>query len=1224
MWKQNKRYLTYILLFILTYTILIVGDKFIIKNDVKLEGEAIQRIQNKLASNELKFEQIVNDTQLFSIKQILQFDSDIKKKLDNDQMYLLVYYGDSLCYWSDNHISVDSCLGDLKPGNSIIRTRNGYFQLYKKAGYYNYLCLYQIKSEYNIQNKHISNQLNNDFNIDADVNISLVTKENYEKIYDKKGNYLFSISINNTKLNYPLYFKCIEILLIIFLISLIELSLKYAIQNKKGEFLLVCFFSYIIFFRLIPISIQSPQLLYELGIFNPLYYANNNLFSSLGDYILNILVCSRTLYLSLKYINQHQIITKRYKSIFNIIFFFIKICVLSIVTKGIISLIIDSSISIDISKHSLNQYSIILLCTIAFTSILYFLFADLLNILKNNRILIVNNPLISLLYLIIGFGLLIFVFKWSYIYALCLLTLIVFYDWLFHSKKFNKSQKNSFIIPVIAAFLTGLIIYDNNIHKENEIKKLFAQSLIDNSDYRIEQILPEIDKKINNDVKLNEFLWSKEVIQKYLKNRYFSGYMSKYDVNVYLTNNHIESLNQSIDTLYHAQSFKIDKTNFVKTNVSSPIMGYLGKYTRDSVNIYVVLQPKNYDTENGLYEILSEINYSKENENEFYSWASYKQGKLFNSHGVFNYPIYLTQIENKVKENENTHIDEWTHVLYKEKNGLSVLISKESDSWSKPISYIGFSITFFILFFLVLILINLSIIYLKYLYQRISNHQKFDSIYSQELKNNYITGGLNLSLISVRIQLTIGAVIVITLLVTIFVNQTNITKIYNKNQIEKLNIKLKDVKLETEKYIKIKDGFIQTEQLEEQINPIIEIYHTDINIFDAAGSLIYSSQPRIFESGIMSSKINENTIKSIYINGSSHLIQNEHLGKLEYLSAYTPLVVNDRFIGYLNIPYFAKQAELTEAIKTNLISLITPYTFIFIVIGILSWLITSSFVRRLNVIREKISTTVLGKKNTKINWHTPDEIGDLVNQYNIMVDTLAQSADTLAQNERNEAWREMAKQIAHEIKNPLTPMKLNLQQLQKAYQDNHPKKEEIMAKVSRVLVEQIDALANLATEFSNFAKMPESKREIINVCALLDDIKTLFDSDENINIKYIKNTEDIYIFADADEIKRVFTNLIKNAIQAIPEDRKGIIEISSLTNKNLNLAEITVKDNGDGIPKELEDKIFVPNFSTKNSGMGLGLAMVKKIIENNGGAIRYESKLNTGTIFYIELPLTQS
>jgi nitrogen fixation/metabolism regulation signal transduction histidine kinase len=240
-----------------------------------------------------------------------------------------------------------------------------------------------------------------------------------------------------------------------------------------------------------------------------------------------------------------------------------------------------------------------------------------------------------------------------------------------------------------------------------------------------------------------------------------------------------------------------------------------------------------------------------------------------------------------------------------------------------------------------------------------------------------------------------------------------------------------------------------------------------------------------------------------------------------------------------------------------------------------------------------------------------------------MVDTLAQSADTLAQNERNEAWREMAKQIAHEIKNPLTPMKLNLQQLQKAYQDNHPKKEEIMAKVSRVLVEQIDALATLATEFSNFAKMPESKREVINVCELLDDIKTLFGSDENTSIVYIKNSEDIYINADADEIKRVFTNLIKNAIQAIPENKNGLIEIASSANKNQHMALITVKDNGDGIPKELEDKIFVPNFSTKNSGMGLGLAMVKKIIENNGGSIRYESKVNEGTIFYIELPLSQ-
>ncbi|MBI3234245.1 MAG: HAMP domain-containing histidine kinase, partial [Bacteroidetes bacterium] len=914
-----------------------------------------------------------------------------------------------------------------------------------------------------------------------------------------------------------------------------------SIRDRRFNYLAIGSLVYIVCIRIIPIYFHIPKFLFEFNLFNPVNYANNNLFASLGDYILNILVVARVLYLIIIYIKTNKIVFNPIKTSIPILFFFLKVLVLTFILKGIVSLIIDSSISVDINKHNLNSLSVVLLGTIALTVYTYILFADLVNMYIYKSTVYANNKLVLLCCMAVQFCLLYFVIHISWIYALCIIVFVLIHDWIFYSKSLSNSQKKSFVIPVICAILVGLVIYDNNTHKENELKKLMAESLMNSTDFRIEQILPEIDKKIGNDVKISEFLWSKELLQKYLKSRYFSGYMNRYDLNIYISDSTQNVLLSTIDTIYNRQSYKIAKTNFVKTNISLPIIGYIGKYEVGGRYIYIAIQKKNFEVENVLYEILSEVNYTKESENEFYSWAIYKHGKLFNSHGLFNYPIYIDAIKGNLVENENIKLLGWIHTLFNEKSDLNIILSKESDSVSKPVSYIGFFITFFILFFLGIMFLELS-------------------------------------------------------------------------------IKLREVKSEVEKIIQVREGYVQLESLNELVNPISEIYQTDLNIFDGAGNLIYSSQPRIFESGIMSSKINENSIRNFYILGMSQLIQNEHLGKLEYLSAYTPLMVDNKLIGYLNLPYFTKQAELSEAIKTNLISLITPYTFIFILIGILSWFITSSFVRRLNFIREKISNTVLGKKNPKIKWHSKDEIGDLVKQYNVMVDKLAKSAETLAKNERNEAWREMAKQIAHEIKNPLTPMKLNLQLLQRANNDNHPNKDEIMSKVNRVLIEQIDALANLATEFSNFAKMPESKNEIINICSIIDDMATLFISDEKVTINYNSSKEEYYIKADSQEIKRVLTNLIKNAIQAIPEDRDGVIDIAvnAIEDKML---QITIKDNGQGIEDELKDKIFVPNFSTKNSGMGLGLAMVKKIIEQNNGEIRFESVIDEGTTFYITLPL---
>jgi len=235
-----------------------------------------------------------------------------------------------------------------------------------------------------------------------------------------------------------------------------------------------------------------------------------------------------------------------------------------------------------------------------------------------------------------------------------------------------------------------------------------------------------------------------------------------------------------------------------------------------------------------------------------------------------------------------------------------------------------------------------------------------------------------------------------------------------------------------------------------------------------------------------------------------------------------------------------------------------------------------------------------------------------------MVLELEESASQMAQSEREGAWREMAKQVAHEIKNPLTPMKLSIQHLQRAYQGGPSEKLDVLfTKTSKLLIDQINSLSNMASEFSNFAQMPVGEKTNFDLSQVLINSIDLFKRSENTDI--ISEIEDnITITGDPEQIQRVFNNLIKNAIQAIPDQRKGRITID-LKSKN-QTAFIEIKDNGKGIPPELSKKVFVPNFSTKNSGMGLGLAISKKIVENAGGSIYFESNPNIGTTFFVNLP----
>jgi two-component system nitrogen regulation sensor histidine kinase NtrY len=227
--------------------------------------------------------------------------------------------------------------------------------------------------------------------------------------------------------------------------------------------------------------------------------------------------------------------------------------------------------------------------------------------------------------------------------------------------------------------------------------------------------------------------------------------------------------------------------------------------------------------------------------------------------------------------------------------------------------------------------------------------------------------------------------------------------------------------------------------------------------------------------------------------------------------------------------------------------------------------------------------------------------------------------EILSRSERESAWREMAKQIAHEINNPLTPMKLSVQHLQRSWHDNRENFDEYLEKVSRTLIEQIDNLSFIASEFSYFAKMPKAFNEEINIVDKVRNTLTLFSNTENVDFVFEHESEEIQVFADKEQLSRVFINLIKNAIQSIPDTRQGKVSISLILNGQM--VRVSITDNGKGIPEELQGKLFTPSFTTKSSGMGLGLSIVKSIIESFGGNISFKTKVNHGTTFVFELPV---
>jgi nitrogen fixation/metabolism regulation signal transduction histidine kinase len=399
-------------------------------------------------------------------------------------------------------------------------------------------------------------------------------------------------------------------------------------------------------------------------------------------------------------------------------------------------------------------------------------------------------------------------------------------------------------------------------------------------------------------------------------------------------------------------------------------------------------------------------------------------------------------------------------------------------------------------------------------------------------------------------------------------------------------------------------------------------YNTDINLYDARGKLLISSNDKIYEQDILGNLMNPEAYRQLN-NGSSGFVVDEQIGDLTYISAYYTILDNDLNIkGYLNLPYFSNRKDLYREISNYAVTIINLFALVFALAALVAYIMARRITGPLNLIRQQMGLVKIGLPNSPIEWQHNDEIGLLISQYNKMILELEESTARLAEGERQGAWKEMAKQVAHEIKNPLTPMKLSLQHLQYAIQRKDDQLEDKIKKTTELLITQIDSLSAMAEEFSSFAKMPEPKMEKTDLANVLDSVIHLFDKEQNMVFDYVALPADTFVLADQHQLGRVFTNILKNAVQAIPEDRKGLIRIRAQAEGGRVI--ITFEDNGAGIPEALRKQIFSPNFSTKNSGMGLGLAISKRIVELFGGVINFQSIEGKGTTFEVKLPLMEN
>lgn len=402
----------------------------------------------------------------------------------------------------------------------------------------------------------------------------------------------------------------------------------------------------------------------------------------------------------------------------------------------------------------------------------------------------------------------------------------------------------------------------------------------------------------------------------------------------------------------------------------------------------------------------------------------------------------------------------------------------------------------------------------------------------------------------------------------------------------------------------------------DKIYEVADNLNVEFNIYDLGGTLVKSSRPS-FKKDTLATCISSDVLSQLLNSvDKRHVEKNEKLGS-DYQSSYTIFTdFNSKPLGILNVPYFEDDSFNDEELKEFLVRLGYAYFVMLLVAIAFAYFVSKYITRSLKTISDKMNETRLEKRNKKIELgRASQEVSVLVESYNSMIDDLEESAVKLATSEREQAWREMAKQVAHEIKNPLTPMRLSIQSFERKFDPKDDNAEQKLQEFSKTMIQQIDTLSSIASAFSNFAKMPTSKNEMLNVVEVTNLSLEIFTEDY---IHFSPKTNEIIAKFDRTQLIRTVTNLVKNAIQAVSEVEIPKINIDVFEENNQ--VNITVSDNGYGISEENKSKVFEPKFTTKSSGMGLGLAMVKNIVETYNGSITFTSQKNEGTTFKVSFP----
>ena len=764
-----------------------------------------------------------------------------------------------------------------------------------------------------------------------------------------------------------------------------------------------------------------------------------------------------------------------------------------------------------------------------------------------------------------------------------------------------------FFISINSAYSVGLFSRNEKIGTQFR----FARDFLINRDNFAEYLLQELSHRISGDAFIQSRIATpflgKDAVKHKVRQIFLPSYFNKYDVEIFIFNaagegneNRVPISFSELLADYDSDANRTDYEGIYFVNspsgdVTQKYLVVVPVHWMKSVAGHVVLELslKKVIPENVYPELLVDNRFQKFYRSEELSYGLFLNNRLSYSSGDYNYEgaFSIDWFGFPELHTKGMTINGYDHIAVEDELGRIAVVS----SVAIPFSFHIANFSFFIVIGLIAILLFIFI-------QGIISYIRGVKLY-----------------FAARIQLFLNLAfflpLIIVSIMTLSVTSRSSKNQLNEEYLEKTRRFAEVVSAELHKNLIGMEPSI--ENFESDFSDLATLTDLDANVYNASGYLITSSQPLIFENKLLSHYINSQALSDIR-RGENVLIKTQRVGMLEYSTVYAPLraPTSGALIGIVSVPFFQSLYSGEQVQITILANILNIFAIIFIGLVVLSYLVTRWLTFPLSFITQSLRKTSLTKTNQPLVWKADDEIGLMVKEYNQMLFKLSESKAELEQTQRERAWREIAQQVAHEIKNPLTPMKLTLQQLERLLLAGKAAPEKVEKSVASLLT-QVDTLNEIASSFSSFAKMPEPVIKPLEIVSLLRRIVDLHSHSGD--LRFENKWKELVVMGDEQLLARTFSNIILNAFQAA---RPGVapvvwIEIS----KRDDRAILSFRDNGRGIDSITAESMFVPHFTTKKSGSGLGLAIAKQAIEHMSGKIWFETEPGKGTTFFIDLPL---